>query len=94
MDEPSAENPVVRFTCPLCGDVLNREVPIAVEFDVDAYSLSVANLSGCAHAVAFGVAGALTEEQKGRIVDAALKAFDAWRRARGWGGRDRRRRRR
>lgn len=80
------EHPRIRFTCPLCAEVLGRKVPLIAEFDVSASVPTIAALSGCGHAAVFGLIDILAPEQELRLIDAALAALKAWRRERGTTG--------
>jgi len=78
--EPAPQSPRIRFACPLCAETHGRDVFIAVEFDLDARFLAVADMTGCDHAEMFGLVGRLTPDQERRLIDAALTAFEVSRR--------------
>jgi hypothetical protein len=71
--------PEHRFACPLCRDELGQEVIILAELDATPGFLSVADLSGCAHADVFGSLERLTFEEEARLITTALETFESLR---------------
>jgi len=54
---------------------------ITVEFKLETPRITVADMSGCAHAAAFGIVGALTFDQERELIGAAMAALEARQRA-------------
>jgi hypothetical protein len=67
----------VDVLCPLCRDAFDRDVMLTAELDLATAPITVANLTGCGHAAAFGELGPLTFEDEWRLIVAALDAFAA-----------------
>jgi hypothetical protein len=84
---PAPDAPRVAFACPLCLDAFGRTVIIVAELDLTTPLVTVADLSGCRHAQAFGAIGALTELQELQLITAALDAYVAERGGEGGGQR-------
>ena len=74
---PAPDAPRVRFPCPLCRRALGREVLITAEMDLTTPLVTVADLSGCPHARAFGAVGLLTPQDECRLITDALDAYEA-----------------
>jgi hypothetical protein len=70
----------VRFACPLCDQAFRREVTVIAELDFTTPIVTVADLSGCPHARAFGSIGHLTAVQEARLIGACLEAYETTRR--------------
>jgi hypothetical protein len=66
----------VVFACPLCQETAGRRVRLVAELDLETRYVTVADLSGCAHAMRFGEIQALTEEEERRLIEAALTAWE------------------
>lgn len=66
----------VSFECPLCHAAGGRRVPLVAELDLQTRYVTVADLSGCPHAMRFGEIRQLTGEEERRLIDAALTAWE------------------
>lgn len=66
----------VTFACPLCRARKGRDVRIVAELDLETRFVTVADLSGCAHAARFGEIDALSEDDERALIDAALTAWE------------------
>jgi hypothetical protein len=66
----------VTFPCPLCRGRAGRDVRIVAELDLETRYVTVADLSGCAHAARFGEIDALSEDDERALIDAALNAWE------------------
>ena len=79
MDPPPSRSPMALFVCPLCLEESagTARVAIVAEFDLTTSLVTVGDLSGCRHAAAFGAVGVLSLDQERRMIEAALRMWEA-----------------
>jgi len=74
-----APSPIALFVCPLCLDESGGTVRavIVAEFDLTTALVTVGDLAGCRHAAVFGAVGGLGVDQERRLIEAALRMWEA-----------------